>query len=58
MTDNQFSALSAYWGYPPHYGRLNGRNAWAPQVTQAGEYLEVRDTEISELVVPEIYPTN
>lgn len=41
MTDNQFSALSAYWGYPPHYGRLNGRNAWAPQVTQAGEYLEL-----------------
>lgn len=41
LADDNFSAASAYWGYPAHNGRLNGRNAWAPQVTKAGEYLEL-----------------
>jgi len=41
LGDDQISSSSAYWGYPAHYARLNGNNAWAPQLTKAGEYLEV-----------------
>lgn len=41
LGDDQISSSSAYWGYPAHYARLNGNNAWAPQLTKAGEYLEI-----------------
>jgi hypothetical protein len=41
LSDDQFSASSAYWGYPAHYARLDSKNAWAPQITQEGEYLEI-----------------
>ena len=46
LDDDNLSASSTYWGYPARYARLGGKNAWAPQLAQAGEYLEVCEMEL------------